>query len=199
MSDYDVVVGHINTVPFHDPFHRDECVATRTQLLIFPEQDTPTVIVGQDMDQGATDSRIWHHRIIDLFIDSVNQDGWTETPNASALEEYLKGPGQPLLQAIHEGYFTEWNGHNIVGHLTEQAGAALEELHNGIDNLPHTTYTLWLAADYLYEADNLITAFMPDAEMAELVQYWEPEDESVILDEDVLSYFMRIRDEKRGE
>jgi len=208
MTELRVAVGSVDTVPEHDPYHRGEARATTTVLAIDPERNPPRVSVGQEWDTGAVSALIWHNRIIQLVLTDVDQVYGTITPDAEPLEAFLKGDeGQALLGRIVDGYDTEWDGHNLKGHLDADAQAALEKLEAAIDKLPTTTYILVNAGDWLHEtASTYVKGDTADEELEAIAADCQNEDGTidydgmkVILDESVLDYLKTYREEHKED
>jgi len=190
----DVKIGNINTVPGHDPYHRGQCTPTTTVLFINPS--TEYVSAGQEMDQGAIDMDVWHHRIIRRYLSEITDDGIL-TPNTEPLEQYLKSPAaQTILRQIVDNYTVDWDGHNMVGQHTDTSAEALSNLIAAIEELPHTTYLLWDTGDYLQEVIDEITDETTDEHLAALAQEWGAEDNE-ILNRGILGYITEHRDTLR--
>lgn len=197
-----VEIGTIITEPYHDPYHRSQCVATTVELTINP--DTGYVTVGNAMDQGAIDADEWHNRVIVEALSSV-EDG-VISPDADTLKEYLCGDAaQELFSRIIDNYVIEWNGHNIVGHHTDTSFSALVALLTDIGELPHTTWQMWTVHEWLYEAKEYyiydrIGRTVSDRVLAARTKALEnvAHMENIILDGDILDALTEWRDEARS-
>lgn len=189
-----IKIGNIDTVPEHDPYHQGQCTATTTVLFINPT--TEYISVGQEMDQGATDADVWHHRIIDRFLSDITDEGIL-TPDTKPLEQYLNSRNaQTLLHRVVDNYSIDWDGHNMVGQHTDTSAEALNDLITAIEELPHTTYLLWDTGDYLQHGLDMITAKTSDEQLTYIARDSQPEN-NVILDRDVLEYITEHRNSLR--
>lgn len=191
-----VKIGNIDTVSEHDPYHRGQCTPTTTVLYINPK--TEHVNVSQDYDQGATDTDVWHHRVITHTLSGPDECGeGTSTPNEQPLEQYLNSPtAQKLLRTIVDNYSIDWDGHNMIGSHTDESNRALDQLLAAIEDLPHTTYAMWDTSDYLQHVLNEITAETTNTQLDILAQKWQPE-ANEILNTDILDYITEHRDSLR--
>jgi hypothetical protein len=177
--------------PGHDPYHRGECVPTRTVLYVVPEERR--AIVVQRYDSGATDADEYHRRTLVMELDLV--DGTTvQVPNPNDLEAYLIGAGNRYLAEICAGYDVVWDGHNHVGQHTERSQAAWDALAAGIASLPMVTYELWTAEDFAGALRYEVTAETTDMELARLAVL----EEQQVVDGDVMGTLREYRDELRG-
>jgi hypothetical protein len=199
-----IKIGDIDTIPYHDPYHRGQCVPTAIAMYIDPEHKYVTV--GTVLDQGAIDAEIWHHRVIESFL-STHDDYGFSTPDAKPLREFLESEtAQELLRQIADNYTVDWDGHNHVGSHTDESGVALEQLLAAIADLPHSTWQLCNAGDWLFECrDSYITDSIGRAVSNRVLEArareleTELSNDNVILDGDVLDQLREWRDELREE
>lgn len=94
---------------------------------------------------NAKPASVWHN--VDLRY-PVNP-----AVSGKALREFLSGDGKLLLERIHAGHDTEWNGDNLVGILTDDARQAEAELESAIEDLELAE--VWTAKDWLFSSCNL--------------------------------------------
>lgn len=89
---------------------------------------------------SAVPMLVWHKRTLRVPV--------AAEVDCADLAAYLRGGGLPLLQAIHNGHSVHWDGSNHVGALTDEAEQALEDLADGLQDLP--TVEVWTVEDWLY-------------------------------------------------
>ncbi len=164
------------TNPVLDPYHKAAGQASFTILSIFQNGDYQ---VDQEYDDGVAP------------VDEANGLTLTyalfERPDEKAARTYLESPeAVALVDRIHAGHGKEWDGHNQVGTLTNDAETAISELLAGINGLPENQMSLWDAGDWLgnLNDDEIgINALTTDAEIAALVETLEADalNEKVIL------------------
>ncbi len=134
-----VRVISVDTRPTLDAYHQDTGQETRTVLHLDPERRE--VHVYQRDDAGGYPAEEWNNLILTLPL--------VPRPDEDALREYLNGAGQELLSRICDGFYREWNGQNIRGHLNDDAGEAWDALEEAIAALPESDWGLWSADDWL--------------------------------------------------
>lgn len=109
--------------------------------LIILDPEARTIEVRTEFGNG-TPMRVWQG--VDIKIGSI-PDG---TADADDLREYLESDeATDLLAAIIDGHDVRWNGSNQVGHLTDDAQTALDDLSREIAGVELPGY--WDAAEYL--------------------------------------------------
>jgi hypothetical protein len=182
-----VTVYMVETRPELDPFKRDTGGETYTAVKVDPSDRT--VYATQEWHDNATPMEEWLDRIV-VFLPAIRPD---EDELRSLLES---DEGQRLLDAICDGHSIEWDGNNMVGVLTDDASAALDELTGLIDALPETDWELWSVEDWLQQADLGITAQTTDAELSAMAEEIEREatQDHRILSGDVAEYLRQERE-----
>ncbi|OVE49475.1 hypothetical protein [Chromobacterium violaceum] len=103
--------------------------------------DDGTVTADYSSEVGnALPARVWHNIDRRYRVDAQ--------VSGKALREYLTGEGLALLERIHAGHDTEWDGSNHRGTLTADALQADEQLTQDLEQLPLTN--VWEASDWLF-------------------------------------------------
>ncbi len=105
-----------------------------------------------------------------------------------------------LLERVYNGHETEWDGHNWVGKLDEDAEEAQAEFETLLDELP--TVSVLGAGEYLYDAKREIgiTANTTDEELQEMADTLESDAEADdILLEGTLDCLQEWRDHLKVE
>ena len=99
------------------------------QIVVDPE--ARTVCADYDVCLHGTPADIWHGR---RLVIAVNPKGGV--PDAAATMTWLEREHATTIAAICDGYTCEWDGHNHIGRLDEDATAALERLQDALDHAP---------------------------------------------------------------
>jgi hypothetical protein len=90
-----------------------------TQLVVDPLNRTAELRQTRERDTTSSDS--YHNMILAETL--------TSSPNAMAATAFLESPeAQVLLQRVCDGHRAEWDGHNMIGALAEDAERAWDEI-----------------------------------------------------------------------
>jgi hypothetical protein len=182
----------VDTKPQLDPYHRDTNGETKTVLKINPCDNTAWI--DQEYDDNAVSMDEWNFLIISQSLSS--------RPDENEAKTYLKfDDGQYLLNRIINGWSSNWNGNNIVGHITDDAELALNELINDLENLDSTEWALWTIDEWLNQCDNLVNCDTTDEQIIEIANELEKEADSVsvVLSGDMTDYLTEKRNQLRDE
>lgn len=132
----------------------------------YPRQTTPQG-AHVELDEGGAVSADWNGEIgngVPVAVYHKRTLRWSVPPAVSgqALADYLKGEGLALLERVHAGHATQWDGSNLVGRLSEDAQEASEELDQALQEVETTDVQRvddWLGSlpwgDVWPEADTL--------------------------------------------
>lgn len=192
-----IEITKVDVVPELDAMHQDTLGATVTTLMIYPADRRASVT--QEYDDGAMTADLWHGRTL----------GWTfpDRPDEKAVRDYLTGErGQGLLENICLEHSIDWNGHNMVGTLTDEGRAALDQLVADLSGFDPSAWGLAGAEDWLGDESFLegggwpITAETTDGRLDEIANEVEAmgRDEWVVL-VGVRDYLADLRDKLREE
>lgn len=184
-----ITITKIQTKPQPDPYHRDTGQATWTALFIDPAERS--AYIRQEYDENATPEDVWNGRRLRCRLKI--------RPDEDAAREYLAGAvGQALLEKIIAGHSIEWDGSNHVGHLSDGAQNALEQLVEDMSDLPESQWSLWTVGDYLAGTTDYIIS--TDEQLKEYATNIEglAEVQHIVLAGDVLAYITKIRNEQRA-
>lgn len=98
--------------------------------LVIHEDASVSVRIRREYVATSWPMAEWHGRTIVVSI--------ADNARLTDLEYDLgsEGVASMLIDAVIAGHTVVWDGSNHVGQLTEQASAALWELHQGLGNLP---------------------------------------------------------------
>ncbi|NSW52974.1 MAG: pentapeptide repeat-containing protein [Anaerolineae bacterium] len=151
------------TNPVLDPYHKAAGQASFTILSIFQNGDYQ---VDQEYDDGVAP------------VDEANGLTLTyalfERPDEKAARAYLESQeAVALVERIHAGHGKTLYYNNVVGTLTEDAEAAIQELLDALAALPESKVALWTAGDWVGNTNDEeigIGALTTDAEIAALVE-----------------------------
>lgn len=180
----------VSTNPEIDPYHSNTNGETRTQLFITLE--TGKYGLAQECDDNATPEDEWNGRTVTGHL--------AVRPDESEARSYLESDEAiALVQRVLDGGEVDWDGSNFVGHLNEDACAALDELVEDLENLAPNQWAIWDVNEWLNPTldDMGIKAETTDEEIAALVETIETqaENENVIISGDVEEYLKKHRDE----
>jgi hypothetical protein len=191
LADHTILVTVVETRPEIDPYHADTGQFCQTELHIHPAERRCGI--SQVYDQGATDAAVWHNRVLAYTLDF--------RPDQDAAESYLiSPPAQALLARICDGHDVDWDGNNHKGTLNLDAHAAIDQLIDGLDNLPRNIWQLYPVADYLADAHiPRLTAASTDADLEQIAQALDDDAQEThhIIDGDILEYLTDQRTELR--
>lgn len=187
-----VKITKVDTMPESDPYNNGS--ASRTTFWLDPQERE--AIVSQDYKTNSTTFAIYHRCELELSIG--------DHPVAADVREYLESEDtQRLLDTICDGHSIEWNGHNNVGRLTDDAQLALDTLEQDLaDRWLGSGWAFWDVEEWLGESvKQIISTTTTDEEIAKLAQEAEEgaKQENIILSGDVADYFTSVRDEMRDE
>lgn len=93
----------------------------RASITITEDGDVYAEVSG-NVGGGTTPDK-WHGRTIEISVPPLSN-------GASVAAVLESAEGSVLLNLIHEGHSVEWDGHNNVGTLDEDAQAAISELED---------------------------------------------------------------------
>ena len=135
--------------------------------------------IGYSMSPEA-----WHGRTLSwevnpaLSVDEIND----------LLDEIT-----PLLQTVHDGHDSEWDGSNYVGTLTEQARQASDEILDLCTGTLHqeTAWSVWDAAEWL-SGGSVLDKWPADRDLAQVVTAASQmaKQEHAYLDGDIEEYYL---------
>ncbi|HPH94291.1 MAG TPA: pentapeptide repeat-containing protein [Anaerolineaceae bacterium] len=164
------------TNPEADPYHTADVQPTYTLLKIYGDGD---YALEQECDDNATPVREANGLVLTFDLEI--------RPDQAAARTYLESPeAVALVERIHAGHGKEWDGHNLVGTLTDDARTAITELLAGLNGLPENQMSLWDAGDWLghlNDGEIGINALTTGAEITALAEKLEADalNEKVIL------------------
>ncbi|NIV31899.1 MAG: hypothetical protein GWN58_21160 [Anaerolineae bacterium] len=160
----EVTVVKVNTMPEIDPYHADIGQEAATAFWLDPQKRRCGIL--PDYDSGSMDAGDYHGRTYNIRLD--------QRPDQDKAQEYLLSEkGQRWLQEICDGHSVEWNGHNMVGSLTEEAETILDILIQDLNGLPESEWQLWQVDDWLNQSEIEITAETTDEEITRLAEQIE--------------------------
>lgn len=184
-----ITVTTINTQPEHDPYVNLGGHSSYTVLRLDPEDQT--IGVRQEYRDNSTPEREWNGRILTWKIPTH--------PSESDMREYIQ-ENMPVFERIIVGYECEWNGHNHVGRLTEEAHADKEMIQAELDqDVLVNQYEYWEADQWLENED--VDPNATDEQLATIAAGLESDAKhaNVVLDEDVLDWLKSRRDYLKSE
>lgn len=130
----------------------------------YPQQSQPQpayITITEDGDVSAGHSgevgdavpmAVWHHRTLRVPVHAAML--------GDALADLLESAeARALLERIHAGHSIEWDGSNHVGRLSDDARAALDDLHTLVRDAGEDTSMLaevWTADAWLGTANDLL-------------------------------------------
>lgn len=112
---------------------------------------------------NAVPMHVWHGRTL--------RWGVSESVRCDVLAELLRGDALPLLERIYAGHSVEWNGHNHVGRLdndAQEASDALERMLADLSGEAHQAQ-VWDVGDWLQCSLDQVWTDQPLADAAEAV------------------------------
>jgi hypothetical protein len=166
-----VTIKTVDTQVEIDPYRRDTQGLSRCSLWIHPLNRTAGVEQVYP-GQNGIDSDVWHSRIITCWPDDIT----AEFPEETALTEYLNSlAAQKLLATVCDEHTIDWDGNNMIGHLSEAGDDALLCLLNGIAAIPTVDWEMWDVEDYFQHSLDAVTVDSTDEELATLVATWAAE------------------------
>ena len=137
-----ITVGTIDTAKSIDPWRRGTGGMSRSALRLTP--DGQVDVLQDDPGQSGTPEEYYHRRVLYSTIEHVQDGDNGDEPDADEVRDYLEGEeGQRLMRMVLDGWEIDWDGHNLVGKLTDEATAAWEELLNDIALLPRDGWQYW--------------------------------------------------------
>ena len=130
----------------------------RAYLMLDLRSGELTTRTEYNSDNG-TPADEWHGHIVRFALPA--------TVDASQLAEWADDNREPL-QAVIDGYTSEWDGNNNKGRLTDEAQAALFDLQQSEFEAMPEPAGLWAACDW-FEADPVtVSASTSDADLHEM-------------------------------
>jgi len=177
----------VDATPEVDPYHRD--TGTHTWSKIWIDLETGRYGISQEYDDHATP--------VDEYTGRTQATRLETRPAADRATAYLTGEGAALVQRVLDGADIDWDGHNRVGRLDDDAQAAWDEIVAALGDMEDDT-VYWTAEEAYGNLDPGeigITADTTDDEIAVLAANsdW---DNNVIID-DVADYLRKRRDALR--
>jgi hypothetical protein len=118
-----IEIVSIDTQPEHDPYNTGR--STRSAIRFDPAERR-VWIVQQDGATG-TPADEWHGRVL--------SQTFAGHPIESRVRDYLSRDGLNLLRRVAAGHTIRWNGSDHVGHLSDDAEAAWDELLADLEGL----------------------------------------------------------------
>ncbi len=116
---------------------------------------------------------------------------YADRPDEDGARKYLESPdAQALLSRICDGHSIDWDGHNMIGSLSEDAKQAFLTLQDDLDHLEASDWCIWDMEDWLNLAEFDVTEHNLDTLTQELTA--QAEEEQVILSGDVRAYLMEL-------
>lgn len=189
-----LTILNIETKPEHDPYVNIEGVVSRTFLKLDPRDHT--VWVNQEYQDNSTPSDEWHGLVLTWNVNSH--------PSENEMRQWIND-NLSSLTAICDGYDVHWNGHNHVGHLTDDARNLVETFQWEFDNDagPRNYYEYWQMEDWVQPDYETITADSTDEELRILAQQAITAlDSNQILDRDendIFKYYLQRRNDLKDE
>lgn len=169
-------LNQCRTNPEADPYHSAAVQPTYTLLKIYGNGN---YALEQECDDNASPVEEANGLVLTFDLEI--------RPDQAAARSFLESPeAVALVERIHAGHGKEWDGHNLVGTLTEDAEAAITELLAGINGLPENQMFLWGAGEWLghlNDGEIGISALTTGAEITALAEKLEADalNEKVIL------------------
>jgi hypothetical protein len=186
-----ITIKNIDTRPDLDVYRRDTNGETYTELTIYP--DDHIVDVTQEGRSNSQSMAEFHRLVLSSKIDGH--------PDEDVLREYLESDeGQELIERICAGHDQEWDGHNMVGTLTDDAQEAWDTLIAELNDMPATDWQFWAIDEWDgYWAEENITADTTDKQIVEKAKEFDALalSEHVNLSGSTIEYLTRIRNNKR--
>jgi hypothetical protein len=154
-----------DTVPELDPYHRDTCGESYT--VFFIDRENGDYGLRQDYDDNFTLENEWNGRCQTAILDIRPDEGDAGT--------YLSSNDCiALVKKVLTGFTIEWDGHNHVGYLTDDAQQAYDEIVSDINNL---TESPWQVVNTEYWLNDLmvddISAEMSEDDVKQLAKNYE--------------------------
>jgi len=119
----------------------------------------------------GTPISVWHGVVRRYYLSpKTNAEALTTDINAGVFDD--------LFQRIVDGSEVEWDGNNYVGHLTEDAREAEEELEKLLEDYVDRSIGLWDAGEWLQDSSDEelgVTAASTDDELAKKARELEEE------------------------
>ena len=160
----------INTMPEIDPYHSDTGKVAAISFWLDPQKRWCRI--DSDYDTGGMAMSVYLNRQYNIRLN--------QSPDQDKAREYLESEsGQRWLRDICDGHSVEWDGHNMVGYLTQEAETALDILIEDLNGLPESEWELWDVDDWLNQSDIEITADTTDEEIAALAKQIEADAKAV--------------------
>lgn len=199
-----VRVTYIDTISQPDPYRRDTGGRSTTSICIDPRDRTVRLYQSYPGD-NSTLSDVWHGLVIDREIGY--HDYWrnpdNQYPDASAAREYLESDGgQELLKRICDGHEINWDGHNMVGSVSDDVWEALETLMSRLNMLPQEP-PFWTAEEIfgdLYDDEIPLSVDTTEADIREIVsdtRVWADGEGYTFDDNEAIDYLVSRRDDIR--
>ena len=134
------------------------------------------VTAGANPEIGnAVTMDVWHRRTLQWSINPR----LTGAQIASAIQD-----AYTLLERIHAGHTIEWDGSNMSGTLTDDAGDASAALARRLDKL-HCEVNVWSADDWLWTAGDLLTVWPEGQTLDDAAASAEPSEPSNVVEDDI--------------
>lgn len=188
-----ITIRNCDTRPDLDVYRRDTNGETYTELTIYPTERI--VDVTQEGRSNSQSMAEYHRLVLSSKIEGH--------PDEATLREYLESDeGQELMERVCAGHDREWDGHNMVGTLTDDAESAWDALIAELDDMAQTDWTFWAIDEWAYVwAIQEITADMTDEQIAAKAAELDAlaEAEHANLSGSTIDYLTDIRNDKRDD
>lgn len=179
----------VDTMPRQDTESGEPGRATVSVLKLDP--GTRSVWIEQE---NARESYI----LADEYYNVTLRHKLDGRPDEDAAYDYLDSDdGQDLLVTVCDGWSRWYDGSNHIGHLTDNAMEAWEQIIEDLEALPQSPWELWPVEDWLddYALDK-ISVTTTDAELERMAADAETnaETEHIVLSDDALEYLVDRRE-----
>ena len=171
---------------------RDPYTGGESQPTLWIDPTSRCCGISEEYQRGGTDADVYHMRTISELLPI--------RPSRGKARNYLESAeAQTLLDTVCAEHDISWDGHNMVGSLSDLGQMTLETIIYDLENLPESEWALWSVDDWLGQADLEITAGTTDEELEILAEQLEREatEDQVILAESVIGYLREQRDNQR--
>lgn len=148
----------------------------KPQLAYIELSEHGVVTASADHDfRNAVPVSVWHDRDLRWPVDACVSGARL----VAVIEQ-----SAPLLECVHAGHTVEWDGKNMVGHLTKDAAAAFAQLEGLFSNL-EPSVIVYSAAEWLWETDNLLGVWPECKTLDDAVRDAQPNDPAVVVYDDI--------------
>jgi hypothetical protein len=192
-----IVVDALECRPEQDPYRRDSGHQTYADFRLNPSRRVCAILQSSGAPGCGIPSEEYHRFVLTHRIGGDEYEGY---PIESNVQQFLRGAeGQKLMRRVCDGHDRVFDGHNVVGTLTDDASAAWQTLCDTLD--AHTERATYLdAGDWVqFNSDLGLTGHETDDDLAALAA----EDERVAWESDriviggLLDLYTEVRNDLR--